>query len=114
MKWLTMDANNLEFPDGHFDAVIEKGMFDALFAGTGLKVQPVLSEAHRVLRKGGTLFSVTYSGNRISELFQGQKGSLDEAEVPKDLSCRVAGALRTKPKQRKGEKEGKERDKGEF
>lgn len=33
MKWLVMDATNLEFSDGSFDVVIEKATLDALLVG---------------------------------------------------------------------------------
>merc|ERR1719191_2410843 len=95
MSWLAMDATSLEFGEGSFDAVIEKGMFDALFAGTGQKVAPVLTEARRVLRKGGVLATVTYSGDRIAQLFEAKKESL-AMEPVKDLKCMIAGQLRTK------------------
>lgn len=33
LRWETMDARALGFPDGSFDVVLEKGTLDALLAG---------------------------------------------------------------------------------
>ena len=49
-----MDASALALDDAGFDAVIEKGLFDALFAGTGALTEKVLAEAQRVLRHRGS------------------------------------------------------------
>merc|ERR1712146_243243 len=56
MTWLQMDGTAMTFADASFDVVVEKGMFDALYAGTGEKVQGVLKEAKRVLKKVVTSF----------------------------------------------------------
>ena len=36
LSWHAMDASAMSLADGSFDAIIEKGLFDALFAGTGM------------------------------------------------------------------------------
>jgi len=69
LSWLAMDASALTFADGSFDTVIEKGLFDALFAGTGVLAHSVISELQRVLRPGGSLISITFSGQRLTEMF---------------------------------------------
>lgn len=89
MTWLQMDGSKMTFADASFDAVIEKGMFDALYAGTGEKVKGVLKEANRVLKRGGQFFSVTYSSKRVTELFEKPQA---EGE-PASLSCRTEAAL---------------------
>lgn len=115
MTWQTMDATALTFPDDSFDVVIEKGMFDALFAGTGTKVQQVLKEARRVLKGGGDgqLFSITYSKNRIKELFNRETVIVeggDETETVSPLNCKVAGEVQYSTASEKKDKEGQAKD----
>mmetsp|Transcript_86123 Transcript_86123/g.278223 ORF Transcript_86123/g.278223 Transcript_86123/m.278223 type:complete len:418 (-) Transcript_86123:108-1361(-) len=86
LEWRAMDASKMDFPDGSFDAVVEKGMFDSLYAGTGERVQGVLSEVLRVLRPGAQLVSVSFAGDRIDRLFEAAQ---DGASAP-PLGCRVA------------------------
>mmetsp|Transcript_87985 Transcript_87985/g.247237 ORF Transcript_87985/g.247237 Transcript_87985/m.247237 type:complete len:381 (-) Transcript_87985:7-1149(-) len=95
MTWQTMDASALEFPDASFDAVIEKGLFDALYAGTGTLVQSVLDQAKRVLRPGGLLLSVSFDHDRVERLFAPRSSpeALPEAPAPAPLECRVVGSL---------------------
>jgi len=120
MTWQTMDATALTFPDGAFDAVIEKGMFDALFAGTGTKVQKVLQEAKRVLKGGGVgqLFSITYSENRLNELFNKAKKTADGAEEQEQdsvpISCKVAGEIQYSTIKERKDKDGQAKDKDFF
>jgi len=99
MEWRAMDAGALDFADGAFDAAIEKGLFDALYAGTGARVQAVLSEAVRVLKKpSGRLLSVSFSADRIQRLFmpseEVREADSSSEELP--LSCRIAGELQYK------------------
>jgi len=87
MAWLAMDARELKFEDGSFDVVLEKGLFDALFAGTASKAPPVLAEATRVLRSGGMLVSVSFSKTRIRDLF------MSPDNEPTGLTCEIASEL---------------------
>ncbi|XP_004834949.1 endothelin-converting enzyme 2 isoform X7 [Heterocephalus glaber] len=69
LRWETMDARALGFPDDSFDVVLEKGTLDALLAGErdpwivsseGVHtVDQVLSEVSRVLLPGGRFVSMT-------------------------------------------------------
>lgn len=85
MEWRAMDASAMEFPDDYFDAVLDKGMFDALFTGTGSKSLPVLSDVRRVLRKGGRLISMSFGEDRMDNFFHQSDGSGRAG-----LSCKVA------------------------
>merc|ERR1740121_1726666 len=87
MEWRTMDATKLDFGDGTFDFVIEKGMFDALYAGSGEKVQSALSEVVRMLRPGARFVSVSFQKNRMTKLFGGESASVAS------LDCQMAGDL---------------------
>jgi len=102
MSWQTMDATALTFANKSFDVVIEKGLFDALFAGTGTRVHGVLSEVRRVLRPTGRLLSVTFSHDRVERLF---KESPDSSPMTSPMSCQIASELtynKTKVNQTKG------------
>jgi ubiquinone/menaquinone biosynthesis C-methylase UbiE len=71
MKWHVMDAKNLQFPDNHFDVVLEKATIDGMLVNekdpwkvseSGRKtVASVMKEAHRVLRPGGSFISISFS-----------------------------------------------------
>jgi len=93
MTWRAMDATALEFADGDFDVAIEKGLFDALFAGTGTQVQPVLNEVQRVLRPGGKLLSISFSEDRMARLFMPSKEESPTEEAA-TMNCQVEGTLR--------------------
>ncbi|XP_075058532.1 EEF1A lysine methyltransferase 4 [Mixophyes fleayi] len=71
MSWMVMDARQLQFPDGTFDLVIEKGTLDAMMVdekdpwtvtqATANLVDEVLSEVSRVLAPNGCFISITFS-----------------------------------------------------
>ncbi|XP_068137417.1 EEF1A lysine methyltransferase 4 [Hyperolius riggenbachi] len=71
MTWRVMDARQLQFPDGSFDLVIEKGTLDSMMvdekdpwrvtSATVNFVDEVLSEVSRVLSPTGCFVSVTFS-----------------------------------------------------
>merc|ERR1712217_424691 len=86
MTWHAMDAAALNFNKGSFDVVLEKGLFDALYAGTGTQVGPVLTEAVRVLRSGGQFLTVTFGEDRTDKF----SSLLLEAGVPQ-LECTRVG-----------------------
>lgn len=88
MTWLAMDATALAFESRSFDIVIEKGLFDALYAGAAHRVATVRDEMRRVLRPGGRIISVMISGGRISEFVR--DGNSDRAP----LDCEPPRALR--------------------
>mmetsp|Transcript_21774 Transcript_21774/g.68750 ORF Transcript_21774/g.68750 Transcript_21774/m.68750 type:complete len:316 (-) Transcript_21774:133-1080(-) len=104
MSWRAMSAAALDFGDGSFDVAIEKGLFDALFAGTGSQAQPVLAEARRVLRPRGRLLSVSFAEDRIRRLFAPPEEAdaapePEGATEPAPWSCEVAGSLSYKKDQ---------------
>lgn len=57
----------MEYPQDHFDIVLDKGMLDAVLShgrietGEDVVVQKVLSEVYRVLKPGGVY--MIFSGN---------------------------------------------------
>ncbi|KAM9315588.1 EEF1A lysine methyltransferase 4 [Gastrophryne carolinensis] len=71
MSWMVMDARQLQFPDGSFDLVIEKGTLDSMMVdekdpwrvttATVCLVDEVLSEVSRVLAPNGCFVSITFS-----------------------------------------------------
>jgi len=116
MSWLQMDASSLAFQDGTFDVVIEKSLFDALFAGTGVKAEAVLAEARRVLQPAGQLLSIAFTGERLKSLLDkgwnassspdkigSQPASPDVVESgPMSQKCSIAGQLQH-PKKKQDE-----------
>ncbi|XP_053566316.1 EEF1A lysine methyltransferase 4 isoform X2 [Bombina bombina] len=64
MSWLVMDARELQFPDGSFDLVIEKGTLDAMMVDEKdpWSVSPqTITLVSRVLSPDGIFISVTFS-----------------------------------------------------
>merc|ERR1712187_229105 len=95
--WHAMDARTMGFANATFDVAIEKGMFDALFAGTGETVHAVLQEARRVLKPGGQLLSVSFGADRIKRLFTAnEEQTLEATPQPglEPLDCQTIEKLR--------------------
>ena len=57
-----MDARSLQYEDGTFDAVVDKGTIDSILCGdgSGPNADQVLSEIYRVLSPTGVYICVTY------------------------------------------------------
>lgn len=53
------DVLNLDFPDGSFDAVVDKGTLDALLCRSVEDAGDMVTEMHRVLTEGGIYVQVT-------------------------------------------------------
>lgn len=53
------NALELDFEDGSFDAVVDKGTLDALLCGSAEDAHSMVAEMHRVLRKGGVYFQIS-------------------------------------------------------
>lgn len=53
------DALNLPFPEGSFDAVVDKGTLDAILCRSVEDAHGMAAEVHRVLAKGGVFLQVT-------------------------------------------------------
>merc|ERR1712176_1618084 len=112
LLWQAMDATALQFADSTFDVAIEKGLFDALYAGTGTQAQPVLDEVKRVLRPTGRFVSVSFAADRIDHLFAVPEADGPAASEPSKesaaLSCRVAGELHHAKKSERDSHEDRE------
>merc|ERR1712094_125750 len=89
MEWKVMDAGAMSFESGTFDAVIEKGVFDALYAGTGEQMLRVLPEIRRVLKPNGQLLAITHDAERAARLEN--EASEKDAAVP--VQCASTGSL---------------------
>ncbi|XP_026400862.1 methyltransferase-like protein 13 [Papaver somniferum] len=67
MKWRVMDMTQMQFKDGIFDVVLDKGGLDALMEpelGPKLGTQ-YLAEVKRVLRTGGTFVCLTLAESHV-------------------------------------------------
>lgn len=67
MRWRVMDMTQMQFADGIFDAIVDKGGFDALMEpehGSKLGSQ-YLSEVKRVLKMGGKYVSLTLAESHV-------------------------------------------------
>ncbi|KAI9114997.1 hypothetical protein K1719_014010 [Acacia pycnantha] len=67
MRWRVMDMTSMQFADGTFDAVIDKGGLDALMEpelGPKLGTQ-YLSEVKRVLKSGGKYVCLTLAESHV-------------------------------------------------
>lgn len=74
MQFFVQDVRDMDFPDGVFDLVIDKGTLDAILCGNeGTKnAAQMLHEIQRVLHPGGQFYLVTYGtpGMRMNHLRQ--------------------------------------------
>lgn len=63
IQWDLMDAAKMPYPDGSFEAVIDKGLFDTLRQSEGSQtvVAKYAEEVNRVLARGGVFIAVTQS-----------------------------------------------------
>ncbi|KAK3593719.1 hypothetical protein CHS0354_013617 [Potamilus streckersoni] len=63
MTFLKMDALNMEFPDGHFSVVLDKGTLDALLVDESevvlSSIQQMFIEIGRVLKQGGRYICIS-------------------------------------------------------
>ena len=62
LTYKQMDCRSLQFEDGTFDAVIDKGTFDSILCGdsSGPNAEQMLSEIHRVLSPTGIYVCISY------------------------------------------------------
>ena len=69
MPYKQMDVRSLQFEDGIFDAVIDKGTFDSILCGdgSGPNAEQMLNEVHRVLSPNGVYICISY-GTKDSRL----------------------------------------------
>ncbi|KAH7825035.1 putative Methyltransferase-like protein 13 A (METTL13A) [Monocercomonoides exilis] len=78
LKYICMDALNLEFPDESFDVIIDKGTSDSVFTGrhSYSKVAKLFAEVSRVLKIGGKYIMITHAhlDRRLAHLSKPQFG----------------------------------------
>uniref|UniRef100_A0A0A9DTH4 Methyltransferase type 11 domain-containing protein n=1 Tax=Arundo donax TaxID=35708 RepID=A0A0A9DTH4_ARUDO len=70
MRWRVMDMTDMQFADGAFDIIFDKGGLDALMepkAGTKLGTK-YLNEAKRVLKSGGKFVCLTLAESHVLAL----------------------------------------------
>ena len=62
LKYQQMDVRSMNFEDGCFHAVIDKGTFDSILCGdgSGPNAEQALNEIHRVLSPDGVYICVSY------------------------------------------------------
>lgn len=69
LKWAVGDVRSMEFPAGSFDAVVDKGLLDAMMPSTATEVTAdvfkMLSECARCLKPGGVHIVVTLAQDHV-------------------------------------------------
>ncbi|CAL5067260.1 unnamed protein product [Urochloa decumbens] len=70
MRWRVMDITSMQFADGSFDVILDKGGLDALMEpGAGAKLgTKYLNEAKRVLKSGGKFVCLTLAESHVLAL----------------------------------------------
>ncbi|CAL5017436.1 unnamed protein product [Urochloa decumbens] len=70
MRWRVMDITSMQFVDGSFDVILDKGGLDALMEpGAGAKLgTKYLNEAKRVLKSGGKFVCLTLAESHVLAL----------------------------------------------
>ncbi|CAN6270501.1 unnamed protein product [Urochloa humidicola] len=70
MRWRVMDMTAMQFADGSFDVILDKGGLDALMEpGAGAKLgTKYLNEAKRVLKSGGKFVCLTLAESHVLAL----------------------------------------------
>jgi ubiquinone/menaquinone biosynthesis C-methylase UbiE len=61
ITWRTMDVRKMTFPDGNFQAVIDKGCLDCLFFAGETDVLAALTEIARILKGRGVYLCISYA-----------------------------------------------------
>ncbi len=97
VTWQRMDMLEMDFPDGSFDAVFDKGTLDSVLCGENstANAAKALTGVARVLKPGGVYFIVSYGipENRLSYLENEAYGwSVRVHTVPKPTVSATAGA----------------------
>ena len=89
MPYKQMDVKSLQFADGSFDCVIDKGTLDSVLCGdgSGPNAQLMLSEIHRVLTPNGVYICISY----------GIKDQRNDYFVNKDFDWTVSHHMVAKP-----------------
>ncbi len=77
MKYEIMDVCDIKYPDGYFDAAIDKSTIDALLCGDNayINVAKMMKEVQRVLRTGGAYVAISY-GRPDSRAFHFERDHL--------------------------------------
>lgn len=89
MVYRQMDVKSMQFSEGSYDCVIDKGTLDSILCGdgSGPNAHAMLSEIHRVLTPNGVYICISY----------GVKDQRNEYFVNKDFDWTVSHHMVAKP-----------------
>ncbi|CAE8587655.1 unnamed protein product [Polarella glacialis] len=85
LQWLVMDATAMDFPDEHFDVVIDKGTLDTILCEDDedhTMVAAYLREVTRVMASGGVFVAVTFGPPEDRMKYFVPRFSVETIEVP--------------------------------
>ena len=90
-----MDARKLQFPEGKFDIVLDKGCLDAMLCGNpGPKnVQDMLENVHRVLKETGQYICISREVEAKRKKHLKRVGKYNWKVEKKPILKPIAGAL---------------------
>jgi len=102
MEFNVMDAREMSLmPDGCFDVVIDKGLFDALLCSEnrGANIKQLLSELFRVLKPGGVYLLISHGApaSRMQHITtRSQFQSIEHTIIPRPYNSKMGVKDETK------------------